>query len=98
VKLRITVRVAEDVDEYISMCGAQASPPAGAADNPQLARIRQHFEKKNKKHVQETERLQVEPKACEFSCKSQITPLFISLYSYNIGQCVHPTCSVNWNN
>ena len=46
-----------DVEEFLSM-SKEAEQRAGA-DNPQMARIRQHFEKKNKRHSHDTEHLQV---------------------------------------
>jgi hypothetical protein len=47
-----------DVEEYIRMSGGLTGS-SGSQENPQLMRIRQHFEKKNKKHSQETDQLQV---------------------------------------
>lgn len=44
-----------DVEEYLRI----TSGVDNVTDNPQLARIRQHFEKKNKKYSQEAEQLQV---------------------------------------
>ncbi|VDM07004.1 unnamed protein product [Wuchereria bancrofti] len=41
--------IAADVDDFLSM----TSSMEGGSENPQLARVRQHFEKKNKKSSQE---------------------------------------------
>ncbi|CAD5235756.1 unnamed protein product [Bursaphelenchus xylophilus] len=43
-----------DVEEYLRITNGVEN----VADNPQLARIRQHFEKKNKKYSQEADQLQ----------------------------------------
>jgi hypothetical protein len=58
----IIITFPADVEAYIRMSGGLESTSiagAGVQENPQLFRIRQHFEKKNKKHSQETELLQV---------------------------------------
>ncbi len=47
--------ISGDVDEYIKL--TQGLPLS--SDNPQLMRIRQVFEKKNKKHSQLADQLQV---------------------------------------
>lgn len=44
-----------DVVDFLSM----TSNLKGGQENPQIVRVRQHFEKKNKKYAQETEHLQV---------------------------------------
>uniref|UniRef100_A0A0R3RXG4 Protein CASP n=1 Tax=Elaeophora elaphi TaxID=1147741 RepID=A0A0R3RXG4_9BILA len=50
---RISLAREADVDDFLSM----TSSMEGGSENPQLARVRQHFEKKNKKSSQETEHL-----------------------------------------
>uniref|UniRef100_A0A1I7VNB2 Protein CPR-5 n=1 Tax=Loa loa TaxID=7209 RepID=A0A1I7VNB2_LOALO len=50
---RISLAREADVDDFLSM----TSSMEGGNENPQLARVRQHFEKKNKKSSQETEHL-----------------------------------------
>ncbi|VDN04574.1 unnamed protein product [Thelazia callipaeda] len=49
------LRIDPDVDDFLSM----TSNLEGGNENPQLARVRQHFEKKNKKSSQEIDHLQV---------------------------------------
>lgn len=51
----------EEVEEMLRMTGKTADLPqsAVAAENPQVMRVRQHFEKKNKKYTQEREQLAV---------------------------------------
>lgn len=44
-----------DIEEYLKITASMKNRP----ENPQMARIRQHFEKKNRKYTQETEHLQV---------------------------------------
>ncbi|VDK49581.1 unnamed protein product [Anisakis simplex] len=51
---RISLAREADVDDFLSVTNNMA----GGNENPQIARVRQHFEKKNKKHTQETESLQ----------------------------------------
>ncbi|VBB30303.1 unnamed protein product [Acanthocheilonema viteae] len=50
---RISLAREADVDDFLSM----TSSMEGGSENPQLARVRQHFEKKNKKSSQEIEHL-----------------------------------------
>ncbi|VDO44568.1 unnamed protein product, partial [Brugia timori] len=50
---RISLAREADVDDFLSM----TSSMEGGRENPQLARVRQHFEKKNKKSSQEIEHL-----------------------------------------
>lgn len=45
-----------DIEEYLKITGSMGQ---NRSENPQMTRIRQHFEKKNKKYTQETEHLQV---------------------------------------
>lgn len=45
-----------DVEEYLKIT---SSIGQNRLENPQMTRIRQHFEKKNRKYTQETEQLQV---------------------------------------
>ncbi|VDO21146.1 unnamed protein product [Haemonchus placei] len=45
-----------DVEEFLMM--TQGSESQKGADNPQMARLKQHFEKKNKRHTNELEQLQ----------------------------------------
>ncbi|PAV73005.1 hypothetical protein WR25_13429 isoform A [Diploscapter pachys] len=52
-----------DVENFLSM-SRQAETHKGA-DNPQLARIRQTFEKKNKRHAHDTEGIQKKLAECE---------------------------------
>uniref|UniRef100_A0A183E8L0 PCM1_C domain-containing protein n=1 Tax=Gongylonema pulchrum TaxID=637853 RepID=A0A183E8L0_9BILA len=52
---RISLAREADVDDFLSM----TSSMEGGSENPQLARVRQHFEKKNKKSAQEADHLQV---------------------------------------
>lgn len=47
--------ISADVDDFLSM----TSNMENGSENPQLARVRQHFEKKNKKSSQEIEHLKV---------------------------------------
>lgn len=49
-----------DVEDFLAM----TSSMEGGSDNPQLARVRQHFEKKNKKSAQEIEHLQAGFRSC----------------------------------
>ncbi|PAV89804.1 hypothetical protein WR25_21629 isoform A [Diploscapter pachys] len=56
-------RIAGDVENFLSM-SRQAETHKGA-DNPQLARIRQTFEKKNKRHAHDTEGIQKKLAECE---------------------------------
>uniref|UniRef100_F1KZT8 Transmembrane and coiled-coil domains protein 1 n=1 Tax=Ascaris suum TaxID=6253 RepID=F1KZT8_ASCSU len=63
---RISLAREADVDDFLSV----TSNMGGGQENPQIARVRQHFEKKNKKHAQETEHLQkkleqLQAKLCE---------------------------------
>ncbi|VDM36459.1 unnamed protein product [Toxocara canis] len=63
---RISLAREADVDDFLSV----TSNMGGGQENPQIARVRQHFEKKNKKHTQETEHLQkkleqLQAKLCE---------------------------------
>lgn len=44
-----------DIEEYLKITAPMKNRP----ENPQMTRIRQHFEKKNRKYTQETEHLQV---------------------------------------
>uniref|UniRef100_A0A915PX85 t-SNARE coiled-coil homology domain-containing protein n=1 Tax=Setaria digitata TaxID=48799 RepID=A0A915PX85_9BILA len=50
---RISLAREADVDDFLSMTNSME----GGSENPQLARVRQHFEKKNKKSSQEIEHL-----------------------------------------
>ncbi|VDK84551.1 unnamed protein product [Litomosoides sigmodontis] len=50
---RISLAREANVDDFLSM----TSNMEGGSENPQLARVRQHFEKKNKKSAQEIEHL-----------------------------------------
>ncbi|VDK74784.1 unnamed protein product [Onchocerca ochengi] len=50
---RISLAREVDVDDFLSM----TSSMEGGSENPQLTRVRQHFEKKNKKSSQEIEHL-----------------------------------------
>lgn len=45
-----------DIEEYLKITSSMGQ---NRHENPQMMRIRQHFEKKNKKYTQETEYLQV---------------------------------------
>lgn len=47
--------VSDDLEEYLRITGGLET----RQDNPQLMRIRQHFERKNKKYSQELAQLQV---------------------------------------
>ncbi|VDO70417.1 unnamed protein product [Heligmosomoides polygyrus] len=49
--------VSGDVEEFLMM--TQGAECQKGADNPQMARLKQHFEKKNKRHTNELEQLQV---------------------------------------
>ncbi|KAI1716543.1 putative transmembrane and coiled-coil 2 protein domain-containing protein [Ditylenchus destructor] len=44
----------DDIEEYLKITSSLENRP----ENPQITRIRQHFEKKNRKYTQETEQLQ----------------------------------------
>lgn len=55
VQMVIFNSISADVDDFLSM----TSSMEGGSENPQLTRVRQHFEKKNKKSSQEIEHLKV---------------------------------------
>lgn len=72
---RISLAREADVDDFLSM----TSNLKGGQENPQIARVRQHFEKKNKKHTQETEQLQkkleqLQAKLCELDMGIMVEP------------------------
>ncbi|XGW32370.1 hypothetical protein V3C99_017150 [Haemonchus contortus] len=53
---RTSLERERDVEEFLMM--TQGSESQKGADNPQMARLKQHFEKKNKRHTNELEQLQ----------------------------------------
>lgn len=65
---------AEEVEEMLRMTGKTANLPqsAVAAENPQVMRVRQHFEKKNKKYTQEREHLAVRLSTLIFTFSSPL--------------------------
>ncbi|MFH4977958.1 hypothetical protein AB6A40_004667 [Gnathostoma spinigerum] len=52
---RISLAREADVEDFLRMTKSLEN----GQDNPQMARVRQHFDKKNKKNTQETERLTI---------------------------------------
>ncbi|KAK6061447.1 hypothetical protein COOONC_00891 [Cooperia oncophora] len=53
---RTSLERERDVEEFLMM--TRGSETQKGADNPQMARLKQHFEKKNKRHTNELEQLQ----------------------------------------
>ncbi|KIH54735.1 hypothetical protein ANCDUO_15118 [Ancylostoma duodenale] len=63
-RLKVTSLERErDVEEFLMM--THGSECQKGADNPQMARLKQHFEKKNKRHTSELEHLQIKLKICK---------------------------------